>query len=207
MPEWLNWTEKYNFFLFLYNLKYILFEQPFFLMSKNVISMPSKFNQISNFPIHLTPLFLAEMTCMQVGLSHILSLWDYIKRTTRILVQGPRVSTLTSTDMHFIFILLCVLGSVSTCICGEGTFPSDKQALVHTLYPLECDQNQSSRGNFCILLRTRETFWLSPNHQTLRREGTPAPLSCVYFSSVNHFVCEDHKKVSCLPRLTQRLST
>lgn len=176
-------------------------------MSKNVISMPNKFNQISNFPIHLTPLLLAEMTCMQAGLSHILSLWDCIKRTTRIVVHGPHVSILTSTDMRFISILLCVLGSVSTRTCGEGTFPSDKQALVHTLYPLECNQNWSSLGNFCILLRTRETFWLSPNHQTLRREGTPAPLSCVYFSSVNHFVCEDHKKASCLPRLTQRLGT
>lgn len=88
--------------------------------------------------------------------------------------------------MYFISILPCVLGSVSTDICGEGTLLSDKQALVHTLYPLGWYRNWSSLRNFCILLRTRETFWRSPNHQILRWEGTPAPLSCIYFSSVNH---------------------
>ena len=158
-------------------------------MSKNVISMLSKFNQISNFPIHLTPLSPAEMTCMPAGLSNIMSLWGCIKRTIRIVVQGPGVSMLTSTEMRFISIPLCVLGSVSTGICGGGTFPSDKQALVHTLHPLGWYWNWSSLWNFCILLRTRETFWRSPNHQTLKWEGTPAPLSCIFFSSVNHLVC------------------
>ena len=172
-------------------------------------SMLSKFNQISNFPIHLTPLSPAEMTCMPAGLSNIMSLWGCIKRTIRIVVRGPS-SWCFHADIHwnaFHFHPSLCLGiclhwylwrrHISIWQAGTGPHTASSWMILKLILSMELLHPSEDQRNFLTLSKS----------SNLEVGGHTSP-SVLYLL----FLCESpcvwgHKKVSCLLMQTRRHGT